>query len=307
VPGEQEQYKQILEQAQQYNQRQNYKEAFDLVEQVLHMVPNDIAALTLKGQLLGTAGRLAEAMATVEQILQHDPNNALAWSMRAVLLSNMGQQHAALSAIERSLEIDTSNPESYGIKTHIMEMLASQQVQSDKRVAVATPGVSRKPVPPGASPAATKDNPRAFFMAAGVQVLGFILGVVGAASPYFLSQTVPYASLALASLGLAIMCVVATQGAFRYGFARVILTITFTILSAVILGGGYQVLGLPRILANIQAQTQVTVQAAVIRVLAFGFIGMWLAAAALLPFFGSVGGFVTGALRRRYIRGKNGL
>ena len=89
------------------------------------MVPNDIAALTLKGQLLGTAGRLADATATVEQILQNDPNNALAWSMRAVLLSNMGQKQAALSAIERSLEIDASNPESYGIKTRIMENLAT--------------------------------------------------------------------------------------------------------------------------------------------------------------------------------------
>src|SRR5262249_22910354 len=120
MSSEQEQCKQMLEQAQQYMQNQNYKASFDLVEQVLRIAPNDIAALTLKGQLLGTAGRWAEGIATVEQILQSDPNNALAWSMRAVLLSNMGEHQSALSAIERSLEIDANNPESYGIKTRIM-------------------------------------------------------------------------------------------------------------------------------------------------------------------------------------------
>jgi uncharacterized caspase-like protein/Flp pilus assembly protein TadD len=282
VPDQQEQCKRILEQAQQYKRNQNYKEAFDLVEQVLQMAPNDIAALTLKGQLLGTAGRFAEATATVEQILQSDPNNALAWNMRAVLLDNMDQQQEALSAIERSLAIDASNPESYGIKTHIMEMLASQQAQRAVQV--------------GASPVATKDNPRAFFIGAGLQVLGFIVGAVGAASPYFLHQTIPYVSLALASLGLATMCVVATQGVFRYGFSRLVLTVLFTILSAAILGGGYQILGLARIIANIQAQTQVTPQAAVVRLLAFGFIGLWLATVAILPFLCSIIGLVTRAI-----------
>ena len=303
VPDEQQQqqYEQVLEQARQAMQTQNYKEAFDLVEQVLQVVPNNIAALTLKGQLLGTAGRLAEATATVEQLLQYDPNNALAWSMRAVLLSNMGQQQAALSAIDRSLEIDPNNPESYGVKTRIMESLATTRTHSGERVA--KPGVSQRQGPYGASPVATKDNPRTFFMEAGLQILGFILGMVGAASTYFLNQTVPYVSLALACLGLAIMCVVATRGAFRYGFARLVPTVLLTIVSAGILGGA-ALLESTRIIANIQAQTQITPHAAMIRLFAFGFIGIWLAAAAILPFLGAIIGIITGFIARASNRGR---
>jgi tetratricopeptide (TPR) repeat protein len=293
-PSEQEQYKQILEQAQQYMQNQNYKESFDLVEQVLHAVPHNIAALTLKGQLLGTAGRFAEAVDTVEQILQNDPNNALAWSMRAVLLSNMGQHQAALSAIERSLEIDANNPESYGIKTRIMEHAATTQAYNGE----GAPDVSQKRSPREASPVATKDNPRAFFMGAGLQILGFILGMAGAASTYFLHQTNPYVSLAIACLGLAMMCVIATQGAFRYGFLRLIPTVLLTTLSAAILVGAYTVLGLTRIIANIQAQAQIGPQAAIVRLLAFGFIGIWLVAAALLPLSGGIFGLIAGFVVR---------
>jgi tetratricopeptide (TPR) repeat protein len=294
---EQKQCKQMLEQARQYMQNQNYKEAFDLVEQVLRMVPNDIAALTLKGQLFGTAGRFAEAMATVEQILQNDPDNALAWSMRAVLLSNMGQQQDALSAIERSLELDAKNPESYGIKTRIMESLAAEQAYSGKRAAKL--GMSRRQAMRGVSSESTKDNPRAFLLAAGLQTLGFILGMGGVASTYFLGQTIPYVSLAIACLGLATMCVMAAQGAFYYGFSRLIPTVLFTVLSAAMLGGAYKVLGLTRIIANIQAQIQITPQAAIVRLLTFGIIGIWLAAAALLPLIGGILGLIAGFVMRR--------
>jgi tetratricopeptide (TPR) repeat protein len=296
---EQEKHEQILEQAQQYMQNQNYKEAFDLVEQVLRAAPNDTAALTLKGQLLGTAGQFAEAIATVEQILQTDPTNALAWSMRAVLLSNIGQHQAALSAIERSLEIDANNPESYGIKTRIMEHVAKAQAYDGERAGALAPDMAQKQVPRGTGPVATKDNPSAFFLGSGLQILGFILGSVGAASIYFLHQSVPYISLAIACLGLAIMYVTAIRGAFRYGLSRLILTTLLAVLSAVVLGGAY--LGLARIIANIQAQVQIGPQAAIARLLAFGFIGIWLVAVALLPFICSVfmiAGYVARAIGR---------
>jgi tetratricopeptide (TPR) repeat protein len=283
-------------------QNQNYKEAFDLVEQVLRIVPDDITALTLKGQLLGTAGRFAEAMAIVEQILQNDSENALAWSMRAVLLSNMGQQQAALSAIERSLEIDASNPESYSIKTHIMENIATQQTHRGEH----TTGVVPQQVPSRANlmatetgSLATKDNPRAFFMETGLQILGFILGVAGAASTYFLRETaIPFLNLAIACLGLATMCVIATRGAFRYGFSRLVPTVLLTVLSAALLGGIFVVLRLTGIVANIQAQTQITAQAAIVRLFAFGFIGVWLAAAAILPLLGAIIGLIAGFIGR---------
>ena len=299
---QQKQCKQMLEQAQQCMQNQNYKEAFELVEQVLHMVPHDNAALTLKGQLFGTAGRFAEAMATVEQVLQNDPDNALVWSMRAVILSNMGQQQAALSAIERSLELDAKNPESYGIKTRIMESLAAEQTYNEGRAGKT--GISRRQVMRGGSSEATKDNPRAFFAATGLQMLGFILVMGGAASTYVLGQTIPYVSLAIACLGLATMCVMAAQGAFYYGFSRLIPTGLFSVLSVVILGGAYQVLGLTRIMANIQAQAQITPQAAVIRLLTFSFIAIWLMVAALLPLIGGILGLIAGFVMRRSKSGR---
>jgi tetratricopeptide (TPR) repeat protein len=305
LPDEQQQNQkqQILEQAQRYIENQNYKEAFDLVEQVLQVAPDDIAALTLKGQLLNLAGRLVDATATVEHILQKDPNNAIAWSMRAVLLSKMGQHRAALSAIERSLEIDANNPESYGIKTRIMQDIATEHALNGERAA--KPDAPSKPTTGGASPMVRKDNPLAFFLGTALQILAFIAGAAGATSTYFLSQTVPpYASLALAAVGLATMCVMATQGAFRYGFKRFIPTILLTLLSVAIFGGAYVVLGLPRIGANIQAQTQIGDQAPIARLLAFGFIALWLVAAAILPFISALIGLIAGSIARISKRGK---
>jgi tetratricopeptide (TPR) repeat protein len=300
MPGEHEQYRLLLEQAQQYMQNQNYKEAFDLIEQVLRIAPNDIVALTLKGQLLGTAGRVAEAIATVEQILQNDPNNALAWSMRAVLLSNIGQHQAALSAIERSLEIDANNPESYGIKTRIMEHVAKAHAYNGEHAAALTSDVAQKQVPPGRSSVATKDNPGAFFIASGLQILGFVVGGGGAISTYFVHQALPYLGLAVACLGLATLYVITTRGAFRYGLSRrLILPTLLAALSAAVLVAAYLVLD--RITANIQAQVQPGPQAAIARLLAFSFIGIWLVAVVLLPFLSIIfviAGFVGRAIKR---------
>ena len=280
------QCKQLVQQAQQQMQSQNFKDAFDLVEQALQLLPNDIPALTLKGQLLGTAGQLAEANATVELILQNDPNNALAWSMRAVLLSNTGQVQLALVAIEKSLELDPANPESYGIKTHIMESIAAAQTNNAQ-------GTTSNLLP---SQVPVKDTPRSFLIMAGLQILGFILGTVGAGSLYVLHQNVPYINLALVCLGLALMIVVAAQGAFRYGFTRLIPTILVTIISAAILGGAYKVLGLAKITANIEAQT--TNQGAILRLFTFSFIGIWLATAALLPLVAGIVGWIAGVIAR---------
>jgi Flp pilus assembly protein TadD len=290
-PGElqQAQCKQFVEQAKQNMQSQNYKKAFDMVEYALQIVPHDTTALTIKGQLLGTVGRFAEANAVVEQILQNNPTDALAWSMRAVLLSNMGQQQAALSAIERSLEIDANNPETYGIKTRIMQNVATEQSNHGELVAASATPQKQPPL---------KENPRVFFLGVGLQTVGFVLGVAGAASTYFLHQTIPYASIGIACLGLAIMFVVATQGAFRYGFTRLIPTILLAIISIVILGGTYEVLGLTRIIANIQAQTQITYQAAILRLFAFSFIAIWLVAAALFPLIGCVLGLIIWFIKR---------
>ena len=122
----QQQCKALLAQAQQLLLNQNYGTAFETVEKVLQMQPDDTSALILKGQLLGTAGRSQEALAVIEQILQIDPNNTAVWNMRAVALSNMGQYQQALTAIERSLALNPQS-ETYTIKATIMTNLAGKQ------------------------------------------------------------------------------------------------------------------------------------------------------------------------------------
>jgi Caspase domain/Tetratricopeptide repeat len=87
----------LVKQARHLIQMQNPNEAFNIVEQALRIAPNDVAALILKGQLLGTVGRFEEAIYVVGLVLQIDPNNALPWSMRAALLTNTGQYHLALT------------------------------------------------------------------------------------------------------------------------------------------------------------------------------------------------------------------
>src|SRR5258708_19716542 len=119
----------LVKQARHLIQMQNPNEAFNIVEQALSIGPTDVAALVLKGQLLGTVGRFEEAIYVVGLVLQIDPNNALPWSMRAALLTNTGQYHLALQAIERSLELDPNNPETYSIKTSIMGQIAAEQSQ----------------------------------------------------------------------------------------------------------------------------------------------------------------------------------
>jgi hypothetical protein len=180
-----------------------------------------------------------------------------------------------------------------------MEHLAQAQAYNGEQAAVLAPDVAQKQVRPGKSPVATKDNPRAFFIASALQILGFILGGGGAASTYFLHQASPYLSLAIACLGIALMCVIAIRGAFRYGISRLILTIVLAFLAAVLLGGAY--LWLPRIIANIQAQGQIGPQAAIARLLTFSFIGIWLVVVVLLPFISiifAMAGFVVRVFKR---------
>ena len=278
----------LLRQAQQFIQQQNPAAAFNLVEQALLVAPNNTSALMLKGQLLGTAGRFQEALNAVEQILRIDPDNALGWSMQAALLSNMGQYQMALQAVEHSLELDPNNPETYSVKTCIMGQIAAYQSQSNSKKLVV-------PLP--------KKREGSFVIDMGLQVLGLILGIVGAGLPILLQPTSPTLPLILAfilqSLGLAILCINAARGSYLYGISRFFLTFITSCIAAAILGteaflGEAHKIGTGRIYAIILHHTELMVPLL--------FSGIWLAAAAIIPllvgFFGFISGLIVGMRRK---------
>lgn len=275
----QQQIPQILEQARQLLQMQNTLEAFNLVEQVLQIAPQDASALTLKGQILGTMGRLPEALTTVEQLVQVTPNNALAWSMRAVLLSNMGQHQTALAAIERSLELNPADPEAYGIKTTIMANLADTQSKGSSQPQKIGPSVNTR-----------QGGPLSLLIGVGLQVAGFILGLIGMSIPAFVPQVPAAIGFVLASLGMALLCVNAARGAYRHGFGRVLITLFMCLVAAGVLGAAYK-LGYTRITNLIKANPLVLVPLL--------FFGVWLLVAATVPLLLAIGGFIGGLMRKR--------
>src|SRR5438105_10517044 len=276
----------LLRQARQLIQLQNPVEAFECVEQALQIAPNNVQALILKGQLLGTAGRFQEALKAVEQVLKIDTNNALAWSMRAALLSNTGHYQMALQAIELSLELDPNNPETYSIKTSIMGQLAAMRSPSNSKKI-------RAHTPPARSGAAS------FFSGLGIQIVGLALGIAGAGLP-ILRPGLPFIlALALQSLGLAILCINAVRGSFLYGFARFFLTlltsgiIAATLAAGVMLGGANKI-GTGRIYTMILHKPVILVPLL--------FLAIWLAAAAAIPlllgFFSFIAGLIVGVRRK---------
>jgi hypothetical protein len=277
----------LVKQARHLIQMQNPNEAFNIVEQALRIVPTDVTALVLKGQLLGTVGRFEEAIYVVGLVLQIDPNNALPWSMRAALLTNTGQYHLALQAIERSLELDPNNPETYSIKTSIMGQIAAEQSQDKSK------SKSQK------LRAVKRGGPASFWNAAGIQFLGLIIGLAGAALPVIQPKLPPLATLTLQSLGLALLCINAVRGSYLYGFTRFLLTffisaITAAILGAVVLLGGATHISTGRIYTMLQHNPDL--------LLPLSFLGLWLAVAAALPLlmalFSWIVGFIVGVRRK---------
>lgn len=279
----QQQCAMLLRQARQLISMQNPGEAFHVVEQILQLDADNTNALILKGQLLGTIGRFREAMSTVQQVLQLEPNNALVWSMQAALLTNMGQYQEALQAVERSLELDPNNPETYAIKTRITGQIAAMQTMAKGKNS--TPSVQNN------------KNTATFFIGAGLQLLGLILGVVGAILPVFQPGLPLDLAFALEGIGLALLCVYAARGAYLYGFVSFIVTLFFSIIPAACFGGAYKI-GLTRIILSIRDHQSLLIP--------YLFLGVWLAAAAVVPFVlalsGLIGGLVLGVRRKKKVK-----
>ncbi len=268
----------LLEQAMRLFRMQNTEEALRLTNQALRFTPDDSSGLTLKSQILGMMGRFPEALTTVSQLRQKEPDNALAWSMGAVLLSNMGRNQEALTAIEHSLELDASNPESYAIKTNIMSSIAVAQ-NSGK-------------MPPKNGLIASEQRrgwPMSLFVGAIVQLVGLTLGIAGGLLPV-VGPTLPIAlSFLLESVGLAILCVNATRGSYRYGFLRVFVTLIFSLLAAAILGISFGYRPIYRqIIFELQAHARL-LQPLI-------FLGGWLILATVLPLVLAIIGLISGVI-----------
>ena len=275
----------LLRQARHLVQMQNPAEAFNAVERALQIMPSNVPALILKGQLLGSVGRSDEALLAVERAIQLEAHNALAWSVRAALLTNTGQYQAALEAIERSLELDPNNPETYSVKTNIMSHIAS--VQSNKLTSVTK----------------QRGGPTSFFLGVGIQVGGLLLGTAGAILPILLPHSPLVVAFLLQSLGLALLCVNAARGAYLYGFLRFFFTLLVCGLTAGILGAAALVGGLNKIG---QGRAYIMVQNNPSLLLPLLLCGTWLAAAAALPlivaFLSLIAGLISGVRRKKKIK-----
>lgn len=275
---QQQQSKQLLDQASQLFQMRNTAEALQFTNQALHIAPDNSAALILKGQILGTMGQFPEALAIIGQARQRDPKSPLVWSMGAVLLTNLGRHEEALTAIERSLELDASNPESYAIKTNIMASIASTQQKN-------------RTLPKNALIASEKKRnwSISFLVDVLFQFVALLFGFTGGIIATFLPTLPIVLPLLLESIGLAILCVNAARSAYSFGFRRVIVTFFFSLLAAGILG---VCVGVRPVFAKIMFE----LQAHPAYLLPLLFLGLWIAVAATLPLLLAILGFIVGAM-----------
>ncbi len=283
VEPQRQQPQQMLGQAQQLLQMQNFSEALTIVEQLLQIAPQEVSALLLKGQILDTMGRTREALAAVEQILLIDSNNPLIWKTRAALLANMGHHPMALTSIERSLALDTSNPDAQALKTIILANIAkAQNKNSDQRPQNPFPFSDEK-----------LNNTFPWFMSAGIQVLAEVIGVVGAILPSIQPHLSIIIGLVLASLGMATLCINAALGAYRYGFWRLLPTLLLCLVTGGLLAAIYK-FGYTKIIGLVKMNPPL--------LLSLLFFAAWLAAAATIPIIVAIGGWISGLIARRAAR-----
>ncbi len=271
----------LLNEARQSAQMQNLPEALNIIGKILKITPDFVDALILKGQLLGTAGRFQEALAIANQVVQLDATSALGWSMLAALLANTGQLQEALSAIDRSIALNPNDLETQAIGNMIRTNLRDQLFTNGHR-----------PLPVASEP--KRGGAKSFFISTAIQVLALILGATGASILIIRPQLPIIIAFLLESSALAILCVNAAQGTYRYGATRLLLTFVTSLLAIGILGGLYR-FGNTWFMHKVIAFPSLIVPAI--------FLVLWLAAAAILPLLASLGGIIARALfgrRRRH-------
>ncbi|HEX7737039.1 MAG TPA: tetratricopeptide repeat protein [Ktedonobacteraceae bacterium] len=278
-----QQCQQMLSQAMQVFQAQNYQQAYQMAEMILQINPDFTDALILKAQTLAATGQFQEALSTIQETVQRDPENALGWSMAAALLANLNQFPEAMSAVDRSISIDPSNSETHSIKEMIREKLAEVQFDTGKRSRL-LPAQRR-----------VRDTGKSFALAVGIQLLALIIGVAGAAAQLVVPSLPTLVPIALESLALALLAVNAGRGAFLYGFRRFGLTFVFTLISAGLAVGLYfsvvRTTPMTHSLLNLLLKSYNLLQTLTI-------LFFWLCAAALVPFLVGLIGLIAHFIRR---------
>lgn len=284
-----QQSQQMLSQAMQVFQAQNYQQAYQMAEAILQINPAFSDALLLKAQILAATSQFQEALNTVQETVQRDPANALGWSMAAALLANLGQLPEAMSAVDRSISIDPSNSETHSIKEMIREKLAEMQFDTGKRSRL-------RPNDGLIGNGKARETGKSFALAAGIQLLALLVGVAGAFLPLFVSALPIIFSLGLDSITLALLAVNAGRGSFLYGFKRFALTFVFSLVAA----------GLCAIIAlSIVKTTPLShfllglLTASYARLTPLAVLVVWLAAAALVPLLAGLGGLIAGLIVRK--------
>ncbi len=288
-PEAQNQGQFLLNQAQQLVQVQQYAQALSTVEQALQFAPQEQSALMLKGQILGTMGRFPEALPIIDQLLQLNDRNPLAWSMRAVVLTNLGQYQNALQAIDRSLALNSNNPEAQTIKQNIMNTIAMAAAQEKNRSLQSQSLAQQAP----------KNQPRAFLINIGIQILGLALGIAGALIPAIVSHLPIAVGALLMGLGLIFLCVNAASKAYNYGWPHLLPpVITSAISAGIILFGGLLNLVITshtptnaRLLTLLKGHPTFIIPTLV--------LGFWLALVIVVPPVLAFGGAIAGTVAKR--------
>jgi tetratricopeptide (TPR) repeat protein len=278
----------LVQQARSLLPLQRATEALALLDQALQLAPTSTAALMLKGQLLGTAGRFAEALVAVEQLLRLEPGSALGWSLRAALLANMGHFEEALRSVERSLALDPHNSETQTIKATILVKMAMTQTP-----AAAAPPTEMGKAPATRSPASRRGSGvRALLLGLALQGGGLLLGLVGAALAITHPGLPAALPVTLEGTGLALLCLNALSGSYTHGLWRFLPTLPISGLT--LLSLAYAILtrgGQARIVQLAHDHPQ--------GFSALHFFALWLLLAAILPFFLGLSGLLAGFVRRR--------
>lgn len=267
----------LMRQARHLLQMQNVTAALSAVEQILQVSPTNIQAMIFKAQLLGTMRRYQEALYLIELVVQLDAPNALAWSIKAALQTNVGLYQEALQSVERSLALDAKNAETQELRSSIMGQIAGQQQKLPQSKRNGRQAAVSK-----------KEESNRFFIGAGLQLLGLVMGIVGAVL-LFVPKAPIALDLGLQSFGLALLFVHAAVGSFRYGFARFLVTLVYCMLAAVLLGGAY-LAGKTRIYSLVQANPNLLIPLL--------FVGGWLSLAATAPLLLSIIAWIAGAVAR---------
>lgn len=283
-----QQCQQMIQQARQLVQIQNFQQAYQLIEAILQIQPAFIEAIILKAQILGTMGQFQEALNTIRQVVENAPENALGWSMAAALLANLGQFPDAMSAADRSLSLDPTNTETISLKAMIREKLAENEAHTGKRSRLLPP-IPQKPGDPGKS----------FALAAGIQLLALLLGLSGAFLPLLVPSLPKIIAFLFESIALALLLVNAWRGAYLYGLKRFLLTLLCSLLTLGILGAfasgllgvRYAIKPTYTFLMNHVSNSYTLMTPLVIMLI-------WLTAAALGPTLAGLLGFITGMIVR---------